>query len=183
MGWLGLSNGLPYLRHIQPALQKLTTLFPGLKLKVICDEPLQLDGVTVDNAPWRQETEQDHLRSFDIGIMPLWDSLWTRGKCAYKIVQYMGVGLPVVASPVGMNLQVVSSGENGFLADTQEDWVTYLSRLIEDAQLREQFGLRGRERVEQNYSLDRFAHGYVDLLRQVTGGDARKEGQIPGNAD
>lgn len=167
IGWIGLSDGLPYVRHIQPALQRLTQLFPGLKLKVICDKPLNLDGVAVGNEPWQQETEQSTLASFDIGIMPLWDSVWTRGKCGYKILQYMSAGVPVVASAVGANCQIISSGENGFLAASEEDWVTCLTRLVQHAELRRQFGLRGREHVEKSYSLEHFARAYVELLRRV----------------
>src|SRR5437660_1183160 len=168
VGWLGLSDGLPYLRHIQPALQQLSERFPGLKLKVICDKPLQLDGVVVENEPWRLETEQANLVSFDIGIMPLWDSVWTRGKCGYKILQYMGVGTAVVASDVGVNNEIISYGDNGFLARTQDDWVEALSSLIKNAELRKTFGLRGRELIEKRYSLESFAEGYVKLLREVT---------------
>jgi hypothetical protein len=174
IGWVGLSDGLPYLRHIQPALQRLSEMFPGLKLKVVSDKPLQLDRVHVDNDAWRLETEQTNLASFDIGIMPLWDSVWTRGKCGYKILQYMGVGTAVVASDVGVNNQIISHSENGFLARTQEDWVTALSSLIRDAELRKTFGLRGRELVESNYSLQRFAEDYVRLLHEV--------GRIPGES-
>src|SRR5207302_990897 len=84
---------------------------PGLKLKVVSDKALQLDGVQVENNPWRLATEQANLASFDIGIMPLWDSVWTRGKCGYKILQYMGVGTAVVASDVGVNNEIISSGD------------------------------------------------------------------------
>ena len=167
IGWVGLSDGLPYLRHIQPALQRLTEMFPGLKLKVISDKALQLDGVHVENDPWRLETEQANLASFDIGIMPLWDSVWTRGKCGYKILQYMGVGTAVVASDVGVNNEIISNGENGFLARTQEDWVEALSSLIRNAEQRKAFGLRGRELIEKRYSLESFAQGYVKLLHEV----------------
>ncbi len=167
IGWLGLSDGLPYLRHIQPALRQLSQTFPGLRLKVISDKPLHLDGVTVDNDIWKLETEQGHLSSFDVGIMPLWDSVWTRGKCGYKILQYMGVGTPVVASDVGVNSEIIRHGANGFLARTHEDWVNTLGRLIENAQLRREFGLRGRELVEQRYSLESFTQGYVKLMREV----------------
>lgn len=167
IGWLGLSDGLPYLRHIQPALKRLTQRFPGLKLKVVSDTPLHLDGVAVENEPWRKETEQAHLSSFDIGIMPLWDSVWTRGKCGYKILQYMGVGTAVVASNVGVNNEIITSGENGFLARTEEDWVRAIGSLIEDAEQRKNFGLRGRQLVEKRYSLDAFTQGYVKLLRDV----------------
>jgi glycosyltransferase involved in cell wall biosynthesis len=167
IGWLGLSDGLPYLRHIQPALKRLSQKFPGLKLKVISDKPLNLEGVVVENAPWRIDTEQAHLSSFDIGIMPLWDSVWTRGKCGYKILQYMGVGTAVVASDVGVNSEIIRSGENGFLARTEEDWVQSLGSLIENAEQRRTFGLRGRKLVEEKYSLESFTQGYVKLLREV----------------
>ena len=175
VGWLGLSDGLPYLRHIQPALQQLSERFPGLKLKVICDKPLQLDGVVVENEPWRLETEQANLVSFDIGIMPLWDSVWTRGKCGYKILQYMGVGTAVVASDVGVNSQIITHGENGFIARTQEDWVKTISSLIENAEQRRTFGIRGRELIEKRYSLEGFTRGYVKLLREV----AHVPGEFP----
>ena len=167
IGWVGLSDGLPYLRHIQPALERLSESFPGLKLKVVSDKPLQLDRVHVENEPWRLETEQANLAGFDIGIMPLWDSVWTRGKCGYKILQYMGVGTAVVASDVGVNNQIIRHGENGFLARTQDDWVEALSSLIRDAGLRKTFGLRGRELIEKRYSLERFAQGYVRLMEEV----------------
>ena len=167
IGWVGLSDGLPYLRHIQPALQRLTEMFPGLKLKVISDKPLQLDRVHVENENWRLETEQANLASFDIGIMPLWDSVWTRGKCGYKILQYMGVGTAVVASDVGVNNQIISHGENGFLARTQDDWIDALGKLIRSTELRKNFGLRGRELIEKQYSLETFAQGYVKLFREI----------------
>ena len=167
IGWLGLSDGLPYLRYIQPALQRLTEIFPGLKLKVISDKPLQLDRVKIDNDTWQLETEQANLASFDIGIMPLWDSVWTRGKCGYKILQYMGVGTAVVAADVGVNSKIIAHGENGFLARTQDDWIEALRSLIENAEQRKLFGLRGRALVEQRYSLETFTQGYVKLLREV----------------
>jgi glycosyltransferase involved in cell wall biosynthesis len=170
IGWLGLSDGLRYLRDIQPALQELSRRFPGLTLKLVSDKPLQLDGVKIDNETWQLETEQASLASFDIGIMPLWDSVWTRGKCGYKILQYMGVGTAVVASDVGVNREIITSGENGFLARTQNEWIEALARLIENAAQRKEFGLRGRTLVEKHYSLENFARGYLKLLQQVADG-------------
>src|ERR1700730_16828325 len=172
VGWLGLSDGLAYVRHIQPALRRLNKQFPNLKLKIVSDKPLQLDGIKIDNQIWRAETEQQNLASFDIGIMPLWDSVWTRGKCGYKILQYMGVGTPVVASDVGVNSQIIKSGENGFLARTEDDWVKSIAALIDNAELRRRFGLRGRELVEKEYSIERFANLYVDLWREVAQADS-----------
>lgn len=167
IGWLGLSDGLPYLRYIQPALQRLGEMFPGLSLRVISDKPLHMAGIKIDNETWKIETEQAELARFDIGIMPLWDSVWTRGKCGYKILQYMGVGTPVVASDVGVNNEIIRHGENGFLARSMDDWVESLARLIEDAALRKTFGQRGRDLIEQKFSLDVFAQNYVKLMREV----------------
>jgi glycosyltransferase involved in cell wall biosynthesis len=163
---------LAYVRHIQPALRRLNKQFPNLKLKIVSDKPLQLDGIKIDNQIWRAETEQQNLASFDIGIMPLWDSVWTRGKCGYKILQYMGVGTPVVASDVGVNSQIIKSGENGFLARTEDDWVRSIAALIDNAELRRSFGLRGRELVEKEYSIERFANLYVDLLQEIAQPDS-----------
>lgn len=167
IGWLGLSDGLPYVRRIQPALGRLSERFPDLRLKIVSDKPLELDGVRIENEIWRAETEQQNLQSFDIGIMPLWDSVWTRGKCGYKILQYMGVGTAVVASPVGANKQIITAGENGFLAETEADWVTSVAALIENHDLRQDFGIRGRQLVERKYSLEEFANRYAGIFREV----------------
>src|SRR5436853_5805542 len=175
IGWVGPSDGLPYLLNMQPALQRRGARFTGLKRRSVSDKPLQLDGVHVENDPWRLETEQTNLASFDIGIMPLWDSVWTRGKCGYKILQYMGVGTAVVASDVGVNNEIISHGENGFLAKTQEDWVGALSTLIQNAEQRRTFGLRGRELIAKRNSLESFADDYVKLFNEL----ARIPGESP----
>jgi glycosyltransferase involved in cell wall biosynthesis len=167
IGWVGLSDGLRYLRHIQPALRRLSEKFPGFRLKVVSDKPLELDGVRIQNEPWRMDTEQEQLRSFDIGIMPLWDSVWTRGKCGYKILQYMAVGTAVVASDVGVNGEIISSGENGFVARTENDWVASIATLVENSDQRRAFGMRGRKVVEERFSLERYAARYAELFREV----------------
>lgn len=164
IGWLGLSDGFRYLQQIEPAIQALTKRYPALRLKVVSDRPLELAGVSVKNDMWSLEAEQAALGSFDIGIMPLRDSVWARGKCSYKILQYMAAGLPVVASSVGMNRDVIQSGENGFLAANDEEWIGCLSLLIEDVEKRRTFGARGRELVERSYSREGFTRTYVELL-------------------
>ena len=167
VGWLGLSDGLPYLEFIEPALQRLAERFPGFRLRVICDKPLTLKGVRVENELWQRETEQGTLASFDVGIMPLWDSVWTRGKCGYKILQYMGVGTPVVASDVGVNSQIITHGENGFIARTQDDWVERISELLSNVDVRRRLGGNGRKLVERCYSHTDFIKSYVNLLNDV----------------
>ncbi len=169
IGWVGLSDGLRYLQSIHPALRELSQRHPGVQLKVISDKPLHLDGVRVINEVWQAEKEQDHLSSFDIGIMPLWDSVWTRGKCGFKILQYMGAGLPVVASDVGVNGEIITPGKNGYLATEQADWTERISELVQSAELRRSFGRNGRALVENEYSLDRYAQRYAELLRSVAG--------------
>jgi glycosyltransferase involved in cell wall biosynthesis len=169
IGWLGLSDGLRYLRSIQPALLELSQRHPGFQLKVISDKPLDLEGVRVVNESWQAEKEQDQLASFDIGIMPLWDSIWTRGKCGFKILQYMAAGLPVVASDVGVNGEIITHGQNGYLAREQADWIEGISQLVQSAEQRRTFGLRGRQLVEQKYSLEGYATRYAELLRGVSG--------------
>jgi hypothetical protein len=167
IGWIGLSDGFRYLRHIQPALKQLAEKFPGLRLKVVSDKPLEIEGVSVQNEPWRIETEQENLQSFDVGIMPLWDSVWTRGKCGYKILQYMAVGTPVIASDVGVNGEIISPGENGFLARNQDDWVRSIGGLLQNSEQRRAFGLCGRQLVEKRFSLDLYTRRYVELFREV----------------
>lgn len=169
IGWVGLSDGFGYLRHLQPAFRQLTNFFPALKLRVISDKPLELDGISVENEQWQLEREQINLSSFTIGIMPLTDTLWARGKCGYKILQYMAAGIPSVASAVGANRDIITNGENGFLARTTDDWVRSISTLAEDPVLRTKFALKGRELVESKYSLDQFADSYIQLMREVAG--------------
>jgi glycosyltransferase involved in cell wall biosynthesis len=166
-GWLGLSDGFIYLRHIQPALQQLAARYPNFTLRVISDKPLELDRVPVHNEQWQLEREHRNLSSFTVGIMPLTDTLWTRGKCGYKILQYMAASIPIVASAVGANNDIVSHGENGLLAKTTGDWVECITTLAENLELRQTFGRRGRELVQEKYSLDQFASGYIKLMHEV----------------
>ena len=110
-------------------------------------------GLPMDSLPWAEATESEDIARLDIGIMPLVDAPFERGKCGYKLIQYMACGLPVVASPVGVNRQIVEHGVNGFLADTPEAWATALRTLCHDPALRARMGAAGRRKVEQQYCL------------------------------
>ena len=114
---------------------------------------LNLPGIDVELLPWQECTEVDLLRTCDIGVMPLADTPWERGKCGYKLIQYMACGLPVVASPVGVNRRLVDEGRDGFLADSDASWHAALARLCDDADLRARLGGMGRRKVESGYSL------------------------------
>ena len=108
----------------------------------------------IDNRPWSLSNEIEELRGFDIGVMPMPDNEWTKGKCGFKLLQYMACGLSVVASPVGVNLEIVDEDKNGYFAITKDDWVSKLSILIENDELRNKMGINGREKIINKYSLN-----------------------------
>ena len=151
LGWTGLADNLGYLDLIAEALRDLARRY-DIVLCVASGADYHLDGVRVENRRWRMEEEFDFLREPDIGLMPLADTPRARGKCAFKALQYMGVGTPVAVSPVGMNAEVVEDGVSGFLADTPEAWREKLARLISDPDLRRRMGMASRESVRRRYA-------------------------------
>lgn len=154
IGWVGSPTTKRYLDGIRPALEDLAKKRP-FTLNIIADgQDMDYSG-NQESLVWSEAAEVDMIAALDIGIMPLEDSPWEQGKCAYKLIQYMACGLPVVASPVGMNKEVVNHGENGFLAKTKAEWAKYLEVLLEDAALRQKMGERGRKLVEEKYTLER----------------------------
>lgn len=152
IGWIGSPVTAKYLHMVANALGEVCANGNG-RLQLIGSGPLELTGVSVAVQPWDDATELDQLKRFDVGIMPLPDDPWERGKCGFKLIQYMACGLPVVASPVGVNREIVEHGVNGFLAESQEDWVEALRCLRDDPVLRRRMGQAGRNKVEANYSL------------------------------
>ena len=121
-------------------------------------------GVRIENLKWSLEKEVECFHGLDAGLMPLADSPWARGKCAYKILQYMACAIPAVASPVGANPGVIEDGVNGYLAGDSGDWVEKISRLIEDRVAAREMGRRGRKTVEQHYALPAVARRAAKLL-------------------
>lgn len=164
VGWIGTRSTLPHLAAAGEALRQVGDS-GGLRLRLIANEPIALPGVAVEFVPWREDREAELLAGIDAGIMPLPDEPWERGKCAYKLIQYMAAGRPVVASPVGANAEVVVDGETGLLATTTEDWIAALTRLKTDAALRARMGTAGRRRVEQTYCLQAQAGRLAAALR------------------
>ena len=151
IGWTGLHDNLGYLKPIEKVLQELAARH-RIKLLVASGGEYHLEGVEVENRRWRLEDEFDYLTGADIGLMPLEDTPRARGKCAFKALQFMGVGTPVVLSPVGMNAEVVEEGISGFLAASTAEWRDKLERLITDAGLRERMGRAARADVANRYS-------------------------------
>jgi glycosyltransferase involved in cell wall biosynthesis len=164
VGWTGSSTSQTHLEMFAPLLQKLAAR-GDVDIHVISDRRPDLPGVPVIWRPWSPETEIEDLVGFDIGIMPMPDDQWSRGKCAMKALLYMAMGIPAVCSAVGTNLEVIRHGENGFLASTQDEWLQCLDRLISDQSLRHQIGLAGRKAVENHYSMHRCAGLLAEVIR------------------
>lgn len=164
VGWIGTKGNLWQLSPLADVLRAATAAVPGLCLRLVADAGLELPGVAVEHRPWRAETETSELHGFDIGIMPLGDSLWNRGKGGYKLLQYMAAGLPAIASPVGINAAIVRHGDNGLLAANEDDWRNAFLTLAADSGLRRRIGQAARVSVEKEYALHVFLDRYVTLI-------------------
>jgi len=163
IGWIGSPSTSPHLRVVQPVLDKICR-DDGVRFKTIGAHANYLGDIPVSAIPWSEETEVNDLKSFDVGIMPLPDTPWERGKCGFKLIQYMAAGIPVIASPVGVNNEIVDHGVNGFLAADTEEWIEYLELLKENSDLGQKMGEAGRKKVEKNYSLDAIAPELKKIL-------------------
>lgn len=166
IGWIGSPSTSVYLEAIAPALAALCADHQ-VKVCLIGATNVILPGVNVETIAWSESTEVSLMQQFDVGIMPLPDEPWARGKCGFKLIQYMACGLPIVASPVGVNCEIVEQGINGFLAQTPEEWQNALLTLLRDKVLRERMGLAGRQKVERKYCLQVTAPKFVNLLLGV----------------
>src|SRR5262249_47338376 len=150
VGWSGSATILPYLRALAPALQRLSER-QEFELRVIGGET-RVENVPVYCKPWRADTEVEDIGGFDVGLMPLAEDEWSRGKCGLKALQYMALGIPPVVSPVGVNARIVRDGINGFHARTEDEWVDRIAQLLSDESLRRRMGTEARRTVEQSYS-------------------------------
>ena len=151
LGWTGLYTNLVYLDEIADVIQALAKEH-NIVLSIATTRPYQLEGVTVQHHHWVHEHEIDYLKEADIGLMPLQDTPRARGKCAFKALEYMGVGTPCVVSPIGMNADIIEQGVTGFLANSPEEWREHLGQLISDHTLRRDMGLRARQVIVERYS-------------------------------
>ncbi|MBZ5540975.1 MAG: glycosyltransferase family 4 protein [Acidobacteriia bacterium] len=172
IGWVGSRSTSPYLLEIEPALRRLSEAYPGkIRFRLYGHPQRKLNLPNFESLPFSLATEVEDIRSLDIGIMPMPDNDWTRGKCAFKAIQYMALGIPVVTSPVGMATEVVQHNVNGLWARMPEDWFEALNHLVKDAHLRQRFAEEGRKTVESHYSLQVWAPRFVDLLDDVLTGN------------
>ena len=164
--WIGSPATQHYLEQLRQPLLELSRRQPFV-FRVIGGD---LDGLPeglVEPVAWELSTEVQNIASADVGVMPLLDTPWERGKCGYKLIQFMACGLPVVASPVGVNTEIVEPGENGFLASSEEEWISCLEALLVDISTCCRMGAAGRKRVEEHFSLQTQAPRMAQVLRDA----------------
>lgn len=166
IGWSGSLTTLKHLKGLESTLKLLRESIP-FHLKVIGSEQFPFKGLEGESRAWSAQSEREDLKSFDIGIMPLPHDAWSLGKCGLKALQYMAVGVPTVASPVGVNCEIIQDGTNGFIAGDAREWVEKVSRLVESDPLRKRFSVEGRRTVEERYSARAQAPRLLKILEQV----------------
>ncbi len=163
VGWTGSQSTLFYLDQLIPLLQQLQEEIDFTFL-VIANKDPQLPLRNYTFLPWNETTEVADLLTMDIGVMPLQPDEWSEGKCGFKLIQYLSLGIPAIASPVGVNKQIVIDGEDGYIASTDDEWKQALKTLITDHDLRRKLGLAGRQRVVANYSIQSQKDNFLGLF-------------------
>jgi glycosyltransferase involved in cell wall biosynthesis len=164
IGWIGSPITAPYVGSIRDALEEVSQKINMRLILVGSGGKDPLPNMEKDILPWSEDTEVANIRSFDVGIMPLPDGPFERGKCGYKLVQYMACGLPVIGSSVGQNSRIIEPGKTGFLVSSTAEWVQALVMLSQNANLRSDLGKSGRKKVEQEYSLQVTAPRLLEIL-------------------
>lgn len=168
VGWTGSHTSMAHLIQVIPMLQALYAAHKDkIVFRVISDRAFEVPGLPVENIPWKSATEAEDLAPMDIGIMPIPDNEWSRGKCGFKGLQYMGMAKPAVMSRVGVNITMIDDGKNGFLAGSQEEWLEKLGQLVRDSDLRGRLGRAARATVEQKYSVHAWRDRYLELFRTL----------------
>ena len=168
LAWIGLASNMCYLESLAPVLRRLRADGIDFELRVISDRLPQMTGVECVRVPWSVAEEGPALADCDVGLAPLADDLWTRGKSGYRCIQYAAAGLPAVASPVGANHEVVLDGTTGVLAGSHDEWHSALLRLCSDASLRQRLGAAARLTASR-FDLSDYGRRYVELIGSVTG--------------
>jgi len=169
IGWLGTANNQGYLIDIVDELKNISSKYPHVTLQVISDKPLHIKRVRIENVKWNIDSYKTDLSGIDIGIMPLRNDDWSKGKCAFKLIQYMAAGLSVIASDVGANSDVISEGEDGFLVNGKDEWQTGFAKLIESKELRERMGKAAKKKIRDNYSAESWIDKYESILLNKAG--------------
>jgi glycosyltransferase involved in cell wall biosynthesis len=167
LGWIGSRSTAASLSRLRVPLSDLASHSGDLRFELLAVGGAAPDvpGIRVRSEPWNESREAEFLREVDIGLMPLPDDEWTKGKCAYKALQYMAAGIPVVADDVGVSAQVIGHDQAGLIAHDDDEWTRSLAALAADSQLRTRLGRKGRQQVETGYSVERWAPRLAEVLR------------------
>lgn len=165
IGWTGSHSTLKYLEEIEPVLIELENQNPEISLVVIADKPPQLKLKRLLFYKWSKETEIKNLMLVDIGIMPLPNDQWAKGKCGFKALQYMALGIPTVVSPIGVNTTIIQHGENGFCCSAREEWREIINLLVKDDSLRAKTGNAGKQTVLNHYSVKSNSDVFLSLFQ------------------
>jgi glycosyltransferase involved in cell wall biosynthesis len=166
IGWTGTLTTLKQINLIVDILKKIENEF-DIDILIISNEEPQLDLKSLKYIAWNKTTEIEDLQKIDIGIMPLYDTEWEKGKCGFKGLQYMALAIPTIMSPVGVNPEIINDGYNGYLANSNGEWYDKIKLLINDEELRKEIGLKGQETIKQRYSTEANTSKYLDLLNSV----------------
>lgn len=172
IGWMGTSSNFGFVRDIEPALQRVLQEAPQARIVIVSNVAPKFEGLPADRVSfirWTPDGEADALRSFDVGLMPLADEPWTRGKCSFKMLQYMACAVPVVVSPVGMNSDVLGMGDLGFSAKNQAEWVQGILSLYRDRALATQLGVNGRAVAEQRFDSRLVSRELAAVFQRLVG--------------
>jgi glycosyltransferase involved in cell wall biosynthesis len=166
IGWTGSYSTVQHLDTMRGAIKKLSES-ESFRLRVIGTPSYNIEGVETEAMQWCAATELEDLSEIDIGMMPLPDDNWSKGKCGLKALQFMALGIPTICSPVGVNTDIIQDNENGLIADSEDEWVEKLQRLLKSRDLRERLGRAGRQTVEERYSAVAQAPRVFELLKSV----------------
>lgn len=167
IGWIGTPRNTIYIRSVWPALAEVARRDPKIRYVFVGAEPFPVGDTRVEFRPWKLDREIADIQEFDIGIMPLNDDVQTRGKCGFKLIEYMACGLPAIASPIGANCDVLVDGTTGLMAASPGAWTQALLRLSGNAALRQDMGAAGRRRVEEVFSLAVTAKIFVGIIQDA----------------
>ncbi|MGH6976179.1 MAG: glycosyltransferase family 4 protein, partial [Stellaceae bacterium] len=167
IGWLGSPGNLPYLEGVAPALAEVAARFPGTTIAVCSKQQPHLPGLPLHYVPWSPAAERPFLDSLSVGIVPLADTPWERGKFSYKMLLYMAAGRPVVGSPVGSNADMLHNHNVGIAASDHEQWVAALSTLLTDHAAAQQLAAEGRLVAVRDYSITAIAPRLAQILRRL----------------
>jgi len=163
IGWIGSKSTLKYLSTLEDVFLKAKEKIPYIKYKIIADHAPEIKiGYIFEK--WSKEKEKQGLLSFDMGVMPLRDDIWSRGKCGLKLIQYMAAGLPTISHPVGAVLEIIEDGLNGFIREDNDGWIDAILTLAKDISLRKKIGSAARKTVQEKYSLQKWGPVVADIL-------------------